>query len=66
MSINYFLPIPVILPAVSRVKKYLYYSDFLNWNDEWPVSGYKKRLQQGEHLGERMIHAFTEVFNEGP
>ena len=40
--------------------KVVYYSDHIEANDLWNA-GYKKALQQGNNLGERMSNAFDEV-----
>ncbi|MEO6914617.1 MAG: TIGR04282 family arsenosugar biosynthesis glycosyltransferase [Chitinophagaceae bacterium] len=36
--------------------KMVYYSDHIEWNDEWMATG--REVQCGEGLGERMEHAF--------
>jgi uncharacterized protein len=43
--------------------KFVFYADHINEDDIW--SGYEKRLQQGNDLGERMKNAFEEVFSAG-
>lgn len=47
----------------SRVaaKRYLYYSDFANTNDDWPAHLFFKKRQRGENLGERMANALEAV-----
>lgn len=40
------------------VKRYLFYSDFVNTTDEWQNDLYEKHLQRGEDLGKRMYEAF--------
>ena len=46
--------------------KFLYYSDYMDDNDEWDNETYLKRLQlQTDNLGQRMQDAFTAVFTEG-
>ncbi|MCX6350634.1 MAG: TIGR04282 family arsenosugar biosynthesis glycosyltransferase [Bacteroidetes bacterium] len=45
--------------------KFLYYDEFIPTKDIWPASAYQKELQKGEHLGEKMNTAFTQVFDEG-
>lgn len=42
--------------------KVLYYTDFIDTEDNWPASVYRKSLQQGADLGERMMRAFQEGF----
>ncbi len=49
------------LPA----ERWLYYSDFIDHNDEWPESYFQKKLQSGTDLGARMEQAFDEAFNSG-
>jgi uncharacterized protein len=44
--------------------KFVYYADAVEQNDAWNDTC-KKRKQQGNDLGERMMHAFLEVFNQG-
>ncbi len=45
--------------------KVVYYSRFIDREDNWPNGDFQKRLQQGEDLGERMKHAFEESFQLG-
>ncbi len=45
--------------------RYLYYGDYINWNDTWDTSLYYKRLQAGDDLGQRMNNAFAEVLSIG-
>lgn len=40
-----------------EVRRYVFYSDFIDWQDEWPESLFFKRLQEGADLGLRMHHA---------
>ena len=44
-------------------QKYLYYSDFIDKEDKWNPLVYKKMLQRGIDLGERMMDAFIEVLS---
>lgn len=46
-------------------RRQLWYSDRIDPADDWPETLYRKRLQQGAGLGERMHHAFRQVFAEG-
>jgi rSAM/selenodomain-associated transferase 1 len=50
------------LVSVDRV---VYYSSFIDREDNWPNEAFAKRLQHGEDLGERMKHAFEESFKSG-
>ncbi|MEY3052300.1 MAG: hypothetical protein RLY31_2085 [Bacteroidota bacterium] len=45
--------------AALPMDKYLFYSDFIADDDEWPADLFQKRLQQGADLGERMASAFA-------
>lgn len=45
------------------VTKFVYYSDGINDNDLW--NGFEKKGQKGNDLGERMLNAFTELFESG-
>lgn len=44
--------------------RYLYYSDFIDWTDDWDNDLFVKRLQEGGDLGERMLNAFTETLRQ--
>ncbi|MCX6319992.1 MAG: TIGR04282 family arsenosugar biosynthesis glycosyltransferase [Bacteroidetes bacterium] len=48
-----------------RADKYVYYADRIRLDDLWEEDYFIKRSQQGEDLGERMHHAFTDVFGKG-
>jgi uncharacterized protein len=41
--------------------RHIFYSDFINLNDEWANSHFQKHVQLGEDLGERMFNAFSEI-----
>ena len=45
--------------------KFLYYSDWVEHNDSWENDRFQKKIQQPGDLGERMSHAFRELFKEG-
>ena len=47
------------------VDKVVYYSRFIDTEDNWLNSDFQKRLQQGDDLGERMKRAFEESFDLG-
>jgi rSAM/selenodomain-associated transferase 1 len=47
------------------VHKALYYSGFIDTNDGWPADQFKKHLQSGADLGEKMDHAFQKAFSDG-
>ncbi|MCB9282849.1 MAG: TIGR04282 family arsenosugar biosynthesis glycosyltransferase [Lewinellaceae bacterium] len=46
------------------VDRYLYYSDFIDHQDNWSRAHFHKKVQRGENLGARMAHAFSEVLDE--
>jgi hypothetical protein len=46
--------------------RYLYYSDFVDPNDEWDNALFVKKIQAGHDLGERMQRAFAEVLRVAP
>lgn len=48
-----------------NVDKYVFYSDEIHKNDAWDSDIFRKRLQIGNNLGERMHNAFVEVFEMG-
>lgn len=48
-----------------NVDKYVFYSEEIHKNDVWDSDIFRKRLQSGNDLGERMHNAFVEVFNMG-
>ena len=43
----------------------LWYSQFVDENDDWESTAYNKKLQQGNDLGERMKFAFANAFEAG-
>lgn len=45
--------------------KFVFYSENMIENDIWDTSTFTKKLQKGNDLGERMMNAFTEIFNLG-
>ncbi len=45
--------------------KYIFYADKITDKDIWENTIYRKKIQQGEDLGERMHNAFTNLVAEG-
>jgi rSAM/selenodomain-associated transferase 1 len=45
--------------------KYVFYSNFIDANDDWPNATYHKAVQQGNNLPQRIKNAFKEVFAKG-
>lgn len=48
-----------------EARRLLFYSSFVDEQDEWPATDFDKRLQEGHDLGERMQRAFAEGFRAG-
>lgn len=48
-----------------NAEKYVYYSENIWENDIWNSNIFQKRLQKGDDLGIRMMHAFQEGFDKG-
>ena len=48
-----------------KADRFVFYSETINENDIWESSHFKKKLQQGENLGQRMHNAFSELFQSG-
>ena len=46
------------------VKPYVFYSDFIDKNDDWSNEIFEKRVQSGEDLGDRMSNAFHEILTQ--
>lgn len=47
------------LRGQSAIKPYVFYSDFINKNDDWSNDIFEKAVQSGDDLGDRMSNAFT-------
>lgn len=45
--------------------KFIFYADYIVENDLWEKSLFHKKIQQGNDLGERMLHAFRDLFGLG-
>ncbi len=48
-----------------NVNKYIFYSENIQRDDIWNPDIYRKKLQTGSDLGERMNNAFSEIFGMG-
>lgn len=53
-----------ILSAVPYVNRNVYYSEFVDDTDDWSTDTFIKRLQSNGDLGDRIKHAFHEVFEQ--
>lgn len=47
------------------VDRVVYYSGYIDTEDNWPNGDFRKKLQRGDDLGEKMKRAFEESFNAG-
>ncbi len=47
------------------VERVVYYSEFIDSEDNWLNKDFRKRLQHGDDLGEKMMQAFEESFKLG-
>ncbi|MHA7942944.1 TIGR04282 family arsenosugar biosynthesis glycosyltransferase [Formosa sp. 3Alg 14/1] len=45
-----------------KADQFVYYSEHIHKNDTWDDTNFRKKLQQGNDLGERMKHAFSDLF----
>jgi rSAM/selenodomain-associated transferase 1 len=63
----YHLLLDHTLKITSTIKtdKAVFYSDYINENDIWREGEFKKLLQKGEDLGEKMSNAFIDAFKMG-
>ena len=48
-----------LLRGQSAIQPYVFYSDFINKNDDWSNDIFEKAVQSGDDLGDRMSNAFT-------
>lgn len=48
-----------------NVTKQVWYSSRIDSSDEWSGGSFSKKLQKGDHLGERMQEAFRQGFRDG-
>lgn len=53
------------IAAQANCDKYVFYADYIEEDDPLCHPAFHKRLQQGEGLGERMSHAFSQLFKTG-
>ncbi|MEJ2296063.1 MAG: TIGR04282 family arsenosugar biosynthesis glycosyltransferase [Candidatus Lokiarchaeota archaeon] len=46
------------ITTCTNSSRLLFYSDFINFSDEWDNQTYEKHLQSGKDFGEKMLNAF--------
>ena len=62
---NYLLDHTREISSELELEKYLFYDEKINFNDNWPNEQYKKHIQTGKDLGEKMQNAFQTAFQNG-
>ncbi len=62
---NYLLEITRNTTKELKCNKAVYYSKFVDMDDNWPNDVFDKFVQKGENLGKKMWSAFSEAFDEG-
>jgi len=62
---NFLLKHTVEITENLHVDKYIFYSENIHRDDIWNPDIYRKKLQSGTDLGERMKNAFAEIFGMG-
>ena len=62
---NFLLDKTVSFTKDLKVEKWVYYSETIWMDDIWDNKVYKKKLQVGNDLGERMMNAFDDGFKAG-
>ena len=50
-----------LLRGQSTIQPYVFYSDFINTHDDWSSEIFKKAVQSGDDLGDRMSNAFASI-----
>ncbi len=50
-----------LLRGQSTIQPYVFYSDFINKNDDWSNDIFEKSVQSGDDLGDRMLNAFASI-----
>ena len=62
---EYLLRHTVEVTEKLKAEKWVFYSEEIPDEDIWPKETFRKKLQQGNGLGERMESAFSEAFQNG-
>ncbi len=62
---NFLLKHTVEITENLNVDKYIFYSENIHREDIWNPDIFRKKLQNGPDLGERMKNAFSEMFGMG-
>ena len=48
-----------------KTDKGIYYNQYVELYDDWDNDAYQKHVQEGNELGDKMLHAFTTAFEKG-
>lgn len=62
---NYLLAHTAKISKNVNADRYVYYSKYIIKEDCWDVNDFRKKLQQGNNLGEKMQNAFSDLFQMG-
>jgi len=62
---KYLLQHTAQLSEKVKADKYVFYSENIKRDDIWNSAVFNKKLQEGDDLGQRMEHAFAELFELG-
>ncbi len=62
---KYLLKHTASVSETVNADKFVFYSENIKKEDIWNASHFKKKLQNGRNLGERMENAFAELLNSG-
>lgn len=62
---KYLLQHTAQLSEKIKADKYVFYSENIKRDDIWNSAVFNKKLQEGDDLGQRMEHAFAELFELG-
>jgi len=54
-----------VTSTLNAIDKVVYYSDFIEEDDYWSPKEYRKEVQHGDDLGERMYNAFLQEKENG-
>jgi hypothetical protein len=62
---KFLLQHTVAITANLKADKFVFYSEDIHKNDFWNPEFFRKKLQTGQDLGDRMGNAFSEILNMG-
>lgn len=62
---KYLLQHTASISEVIQADRYVFYSEHIIDNDIWDSKKFRKKMQKGSDLGERMLNAFSGLLNRG-